>query len=101
VASLTNLVLDQGEIKLIEISIMPYYVFKMNSPEGMELVKNLELIDEYGSFREAKNFAKTKRAQLDKDDVSIIKVMFAENQLLAEEQLLAYREKPVVMEHEK
>ena len=80
---------------------MPYYVFKMSSPEGMELVKNLELIDEYESFREAKNFAKVKRAELDKDDVSIIKVMFADNQLLAEEQLLAYREKPVVMEHEK
>ena len=80
---------------------MPYYVFKMTSPEGMELVKNLELIDEYGTFREAKNFAKTKREELDKEDISIIKVMFADNQLLAEEQLLAYREKPVVMEHEK
>jgi len=27
--------------------------------------------------------------------------MFADNQLLAEEQLLAYREQPIVMEHEK
>jgi pyoverdine/dityrosine biosynthesis protein Dit1 len=80
---------------------MPYYVFKMSSPEGMELVKNLELIDDYESFREAKNFAKTKRAELEKGDTAQIKVMFADNQLLAEEQLLAYREKPVVMEHEK
>jgi hypothetical protein len=80
---------------------MPYYVFKMSSPEGMELVKNLELIDDFESFREAKNFAKEQRATLDKDENSAIKVMFAENQLLAEEQLLAYREKPVVMEHEK
>mgnify|MGYP001119925550 CR=1 FL=1 len=80
---------------------MPYYVFKMSSPAGMELVKNLELIDEYESFREAKNFAKAKRAELGKEDTSVIKVMFADNQLLAEEQLLAYREKPVVMEHEK
>ncbi|MBE9567306.1 MAG: hypothetical protein IMF14_01330 [Proteobacteria bacterium] len=80
---------------------MPYYVFKMSSPEGMELVKNLELIDDFESFREAKNFAKTQRAGLDKEDNSLIKVMFADNQLLAEEQLLAYREKPVVMEHEK
>lgn len=80
---------------------MPYYVFKMSSPEGMELVKNLELIDDFESFREAKNFAKSQRGELDKDDNSLIKVMFAENQLLAEEQLLAYREKPVVMEHEK
>jgi len=79
---------------------MPYYVFKMTSPEGMKIVKNLDLIGEYESFREAKNFAKTQRTQLDKDDMSIIKVMYAENQLLAEEQLLAYREKPIVMEHE-
>jgi hypothetical protein len=80
---------------------MPYYVFKMTSPEGMELVKNLELIDDFESFREAKNFAKSKRAELDKADTAVIKVMYAENQLLAEEQLLAYREKPIVMEHEK
>ena len=80
---------------------MPYYVFKMTSPEGMSLVKNLELIGDYESFREAKNFAKAQRTELDKDDTTVIKVMYAENQLLAEEQLLAFREKPVVMEHEK
>lgn len=80
---------------------MPYYVFKMSSPEGMELLKNLELIDEFESFRDAKNFAKEKRAEMDKGDTSVIKVMFADNQLLAEEQLMAHREKPIVMEHEK
>ena len=80
---------------------MPYYVFKMSTTEGMALVKNLELINDFESFREAKNFAKTQRAELDKDDTSAIKVMFSENQLLAEEQLLAYREQPIVMEHEK
>jgi len=80
---------------------MPYYVFKMTSPEGMKLVKNLELIGDYESFREAKNFAKTQRAELGGDGTTLVKVMYAENQLLAEEQLLAYREKPVVMEHEK
>ncbi len=80
---------------------MPYYVFKMTSPEGMELVKNLEFIGDYESFREAKNFAKAQRAELDKGDTSAVKVMFADNQLLAEEQLMAYREKPIVMEHEK
>jgi hypothetical protein len=80
---------------------MPYYVFKMTSPEGMDLVKNLELLGDYESFRDAKNFAKSERALLDEGDRAIIKVMYAENQLLAEEQLLAYREKPIVMEHEK
>ena len=80
---------------------MPYYVFKMTTPEGMALVKNLQLVGDFESFRDAKNFAKEQRAALDKDDASLVKVMFADNQLLAEEQLLAYREKPVVMEHEK
>ena len=80
---------------------MPYYVFKMTSMEGMSLVKNLELLAEFESFREAKNFAKEQRAGQDGADRAIVKVMFAENQLHAEEQLLAHREKPVVMEHEK
>ncbi len=80
---------------------MPYYVFKMSSPEGMELVKNLQLIADFESFRDAKNFAKEQRSLIDEADVSVVKVMFADNQLHAEEQLLAYREKPIVMEHEK
>lgn len=80
---------------------MPYYVFRMTSPEGMGLVKNLELLTEFESFREAKAFAKEQRSSQAEGDNAIIKVMFAENQLLAEEQLMAYREKPIVMEHEK
>ena len=67
----------------------------------MTLVKNLELISEFESFKEAKNFARDRRAELVSDERTQIKVMFAENQLLAEEQLLEYREKPIVMEHEK
>ena len=73
----------------------------MSSPEGMNLVKNLDLIAEYESFRDAKNAAKEKRAEFDQAETAQVKVMFADNQLLAEEQLLAYREKPIVMEHEK
>lgn len=81
---------------------MPYFVYKMSSPEGMDLVKNLELIDEFESFKQAKKFARDQREQLnDGDERTIIKVMFADNQLLAEEQLMEHREKPIVMEHEK
>ena len=67
----------------------------------MNLVKNLELITEFESFKEAKKFAREKRSELPDDSNEIIKVMFAENQLIAEEQLLEHREKPVLMEHEK
>lgn len=81
---------------------MPYFVYKMSSPEGMDLVKNLELIDDFESFKRAKKFAREQREQLDDgDEHTIIKVMFADNQLLAEEQLMEHREKPIVMEHEK
>jgi hypothetical protein len=73
----------------------------MTVQEGMSLVKNLELINEFESFKEAKQYAREKRAELPEDSAEIIKVMFAENQLVAEEQLLEHREKPVLMEHEK
>jgi hypothetical protein len=73
----------------------------MTVQEGMSLVKNLELISEFETFKEAKQYAREKRAELPQDSDEIIKVMFAENQLVAEEQLLEHREKPVLMEHEK
>ena len=80
---------------------MPYYVYRMTSPEGMNLVKNLELMNEFDSFKEAKTYAREQRSGLDGDDKAIIKIMFADNQLLAEEQLLEHRDKPIMMEHEK
>lgn len=80
---------------------MPYYIFRMTSPEGMGLVKNLELMKEFDSFKEAKVYAREKRTELDAKDKALIKIMFADNQLLAEEQLMEYRDKPVTMEHEK
>ncbi|MBT8128620.1 MAG: hypothetical protein KJP10_01430 [Gammaproteobacteria bacterium] len=80
---------------------MPYFIYKMTAQEGMSLVKNLELINEFETFKEAKQYAREKRAELPQDSDEIIKLMFAENQLVAEEQLLEHREKPVMMEHEK
>ena len=80
---------------------MPYFIYKMTSQEGMSLVKNLELISEFDSFKEATAFAREKRTELAEGANEMIKVMFAENQLAAEEQLLEHREKPILMEHEK
>ena len=80
---------------------MPYFIYKMTSQEGMSLVKNLELISEFDSFKEAKAFAREQRTELAEGSNEIIKIMFAENQLAAEEQLLEHREKPILMEHEK
>ena len=80
---------------------MPYYVYKISEQAGMSLGKYLELLGESDSFKDAKAQAREIREKQDGAEGVSVKVMFAENQLLAEEQLLEHREKPIVMEHEK
>lgn len=79
---------------------MPYYVYKIESAE-LALLKQLELINTFDKFKEAKNFARDIRAEQVEGDAAEIKVMFADNQLAAEEMLMEKRDKPIVMEHEK
>ncbi|HED32923.1 MAG TPA: hypothetical protein ENJ08_01715 [Gammaproteobacteria bacterium] len=79
---------------------MPYYVYRIESAQ-MALLKQLELIEQFDSFKEAKKFARDRRSELAETDSADIKVMFADNQLAAEEMLMEKREKPIVMEHEK
>jgi hypothetical protein len=79
---------------------MPYYVFKISSRDSIDLVKDLELLEVFDAFRDAKTEAKKLRSEQAEDGFSY-KVMFADNQLSAEEQLLEKREKPVLMEHER
>jgi len=75
---------------------MPYYVFKIS--EGpTALIKNLEMVQEFDSFKEAKNHARELRAE----EEGNFKVIFAENALEAEERLMEQREKPILMEWEK
>ncbi|RDH82369.1 MAG: hypothetical protein DIZ80_08725 [endosymbiont of Galathealinum brachiosum] len=79
---------------------MPYYVYKVGTAE-LAMLKQLELINTFEKFKEAKNFARDARADLTETDTAEIKVMFADNQLAAEEMLMETRDKPIVMEHEK
>lgn len=79
---------------------MPYYVFKIQASE-LAILKQLELLKEFDSFKQAKTFAKSLRAEQAEGDETQIKVMFADNLLSAEEQLMEKREQPIVMEHEK
>ena len=79
---------------------MPYFLYKISSRDGLNLVKNLELLGVFDAFREAKYRAKQLRSEQPEDEY-IFKVMFAENQLSAEEQLQEKRAKPVLMEHER
>ena len=79
---------------------MPYYVYKISTTEGIDLVKRLELLATHEAYRDAKQQARQLRVDSTEDEV-VFKIMFAENELAAEEQLLEKREKPVLMEHER
>lgn len=79
---------------------MPYFVYRINQGPTA-IVKNLELLGEYENFKEAKDFAKQQRVDLGITDPGEVKVMFADNQLQAEEQLMESREQPILREWEK
>jgi hypothetical protein len=79
---------------------MPYFVYRISETAGA-MFKQLDLLETFDGFRDAKQFAKEQRKIMDSGDSSVIKVMFAENQLSAEEQLQEKREQPIVMEWEK
>lgn len=79
---------------------MPYYLFKITRPDELGMIKRLELIETFDAFRAAKASARQLRAA-ETDENCGYKVMFAESQLSAEEQLLEKRDPPVLMEHER
>ena len=79
---------------------MPYFVYRIENAE-MAMLKQLQLINTFDSFKDAKTYAREQRIAQNADDKAIIKVMFADNELHAEELLMEKRDKPIVMEHEK
>jgi hypothetical protein len=79
---------------------MPYYIYRINQGPTA-IFKNLECVAEYADFKEAKSHAHQLREELAAGDSSQYKVMFAQNKLQAEEQLMENREKPILREWEK
>ena len=67
---------------------MPYFVYKITEFP----IRQLEKIEQHEAYREASGRAKQIRAALDADAKCIIKVMFADNELLAEDLLNQVRE---------
>lgn len=65
---------------------MPYYVYRIESRP----IKMLRKLDAFAAFSEASSFAKDARAGLEGD--ARIKVIFAENELQAEDLLSTVRE---------
>jgi hypothetical protein len=78
---------------------MPYYVFKITQPT--ELIKNLSLQNTFEKYRDARELARAIRKELPLDSGITIKMLFAVNQLAAEETLMEKREEKVVLEWEK
>jgi len=79
---------------------MSYYVYKI-LPGPTKLVCTLEKLELFDSFKEAKMHARGLRAELSENDSIQIKVIFAESELEAEEQLMEKREAPILREWEK
>jgi hypothetical protein len=66
---------------------MPYFVYKIRPP-----FKQLEKIDSFPNFKEAGTFAKSVRAGMAETDDYAVTVIFAENELQAEDLLNQVRE---------
>lgn len=79
---------------------MPYFLYKI-TPGPTDLLKTLDKIEQYDSFKEAKNHARRIRSEMSDEDNYTVKVMFAESQLEAEEKLMEKREQPILREWEK
>lgn len=79
---------------------MPYYVYKIF--DGVTpLVKHVEPVEEFASYREAKILARELRVSSDSGTEASIKMIFADNKLQAEELLHEKRERPILKEWEK
>ena len=79
---------------------MPYYIYRIHQGPTA-IFKNLELVGQFDDFKQAKQQAKQLRIEQAAEDQSQVKVMFADNQLDAEEKLMESREQPILREWEK
>ncbi|MFZ1341969.1 hypothetical protein [Thiothrix eikelboomii] len=78
---------------------MPYYVFRIT--QTTSILKNLEHQGTYEVYQEARNQVRSLRMNAAPGDQSSYKLVFAANQLEAEERLHEQREQPILMEWEK
>ncbi len=67
---------------------MPYYIYKVRQNPILQLSK----LEEYDGFRDASARAKDLRREMALADGSMVKVIFAENELEAEDLLSQVRE---------
>lgn len=68
---------------------MPYYVYKVTESP----IKLLEVMNRFDKFRDASAWAKARRGEIPAGGAYLVKVIFAENELQAEDLLMQVREK--------
>ena len=78
---------------------MQEYVFRITQPNIM--VKNLDLQGQFEAYQDARRQVRDLRVQAAPGEQATYKLVFAANQLEAEEHLHEQREKPILMEWEK
>ena len=79
---------------------MPYYVFHLiKGTNGA--VRSADFKDEFADYKEAKTYARKLRAELAVADASDVKIMFADNEEMAEAKLTENRDAPILREWEK
>lgn len=69
---------------------MPYFVYKIESFP----IRRLEKLNAFDVFKDASGYAKEQRVALNLPEGQIIKVIHAENELMAEDVLSQVREAP-------
>ncbi|MFK7816027.1 MAG: hypothetical protein AB8B92_06785 [Gammaproteobacteria bacterium] len=79
---------------------MPYFIYKITSG-STGAVKDLECLDKYDEFKQAKKHIREKRLDFDKDNRIALKMIFAEDEFEAEQRLSATRDAPIMREWEK
>lgn len=77
---------------------MQYFVYHITSVSPV--VKNLKKVDSFEKYKEARSLVRSLRAE-EKDESVTYQVIFAENELDAEEKLQEKREAPILEEWEK
>jgi hypothetical protein len=79
---------------------MPYFIYKITSG-STGAIKDLECLEKYDEFKQAKKRIREKRLDFDKDNRITLKMIFAEDEFEAEQRLSTTRDAPIMREWEK
>ncbi|MEM8843949.1 MAG: hypothetical protein AAGB35_02800 [Pseudomonadota bacterium] len=79
---------------------MPYFIFHLEKGTN-GVVRDAELLDQFDDYKQAKQYARDKRNELNVKEAADIKIMFEENQDLAMQKVMKNRDAPILREWEK